>query len=55
MLAKLLDPIVTGIIRSVKEPTLGERERDVVNVISQKVKLNNVDDLFFTGETYEVK
>ena len=55
MLAKLLDPIVTGIIRSVKEPTLGERERDVVNVISQNVKLNNVDDLFYSGETYEVK
>ena len=55
MLAKLLDPIVTGIIRSVKEPTFGERERDLVADVSKTVKFKNIDDLFFSGETYEVK
>ncbi len=55
MLAKLLNPVVTGIIRSVKEPTLGERERDLVDAVADSVKFTNVDDLFMSGETYKVK
>jgi 2-oxoglutarate ferredoxin oxidoreductase subunit beta len=55
MLAKLQDPIATGIIRSFEEKTFGERERDLVKTVSEKVKFTNVDDLFFSGETYEVK
>ncbi len=55
MLAKMEYPLVTGIIRSVEEETLEERERNLVNSVSEKDKFTCVDDLFFSGETYEVK
>jgi len=55
MLAKLDYPLATGIIRSVKEPTLGERERAKTEFVRESAKFKTVDDLFASGETYEVK
>lgn len=55
MLVRLQNPLVTGIIRSFQDVTLEERE----NALTQQVKANSVfvrtDDLFFSGETYQVK
>ena len=55
MLAKLQEPLATGVIRSVKEPTLGERERSKTEFVKENSKFETVDDLFASGETYEVK
>ena len=55
MLVKMDYPLATGIIRSVEEPTFGERERALVETVSESERFKNVDDLFFAGETYEVK
>ena len=55
MLVRLQDPIVTGLIRSYQDVTLEERE----DALTEQVKANSnfvrTDDLFFSGETYEVK
>ncbi len=55
MLVRLQYPLVTGVIRSFDDVTLGERE----DALTAQVKLNSnfrkTDDLFFSGETYEVK
>ncbi len=55
MLVRLQNPLVTGIIRSFQDVTLEERE----NALTQQVKANSdfvrTDDLFFSGETYQVK
>ncbi len=55
MLVRLEYPLATGIIRSVNVVTLEDRE----DVLTAKVKANSIfkktDDLFFSGETYEVK
>jgi 2-oxoglutarate ferredoxin oxidoreductase subunit beta len=54
MLVRLQYPLVTGIIRSFQDVTLEERE----NALTQQVKANSdfvrTDDLFFSGETYQV-
>lgn len=55
MLAKLDYPLATGVIRSVEEPTLGERERDKTDRVREMAQFKTVDDLFASGETYEVK
>jgi 2-oxoglutarate ferredoxin oxidoreductase subunit beta len=55
MLVRMEYPLATGVIRSVEEPTFGERERDLVNRVTDSSKFKTVDDLFFSGETYEVK
>lgn len=55
MLARLDYPLATGVIRSVKEPTLGERERAKTEFVRETAKFKTVDDLFASGETYEVK
>lgn len=55
MLVRLEYPLVTGIIRSFDDVTLEERE----DVLTAKVKAGSnftkTDDLFFSGETYEIK
>lgn len=55
MLVRLKSPIVTGIIRSYHDITLEKRK----NKQTEKVKANSpftkTDDLFFSGETYEIK
>ncbi|RUA09130.1 MAG: 2-oxoacid:ferredoxin oxidoreductase subunit beta [Flavobacteriia bacterium] len=55
MLVKLKYPLVTGIIRSVDEMTFEEREAQLTEEVKAKSSCVKVDDLFFSGETYEVK
>jgi len=55
MLARLHYPLATGIIRSVEEPTFEEREESLYDKVKETSKYKTVDDLFFAGETYEVK
>lgn len=54
MLVRLRYPLATGIIRAVEEPTFEEREAEVTAAIRANAKFKKVDDLFFSGETYEV-
>ena len=54
MLVKLQYPLATGIIRSYEEDTFEEREQMLTDEVRKKSKFSKVDDLFFSGETYEV-
>ncbi len=54
MLVRLEYPLATGIIRAVEELTLEAREEALTNEVKASSKFNKVDDLFFSGETYEV-
>lgn len=54
LLVKLQYPIATGIIRSFEEDTFEEREQMLTNEVQKNSKFSKVDDLFFSGETYEV-
>jgi len=55
MLAKMEYPLATGIIRSVAEQTFGARERDLMDRVTESSQFKTVDDLFLSGETYEVE
>jgi len=55
MLVKMQYPLATGIIRSFEDTTFEEREAMLNAEIKSKSKFSKVDDLFFSGETYEVK
>jgi len=55
MLVRLEYPLVTGIIRSFDDVTLEEREDDLTAAVKYNSKFIKTDDLFFSGETYEVK
>ena len=55
MLVRLEYPLVTGIIRSFDDVTLEEREDALTAQIKAKSKFKKTDDLFFSGEIYEVK
>lgn len=55
MLIRLSDPIATGIVRSFDDVTLEEREDELTKKIKTNSKCKKTDDLFFSGETYEVK
>ncbi|MDT8415308.1 MAG: 2-oxoacid:ferredoxin oxidoreductase subunit beta [Flavobacteriaceae bacterium] len=55
MLARLKYPLVTGIIRSFEDVTLGEREEALTAQVKANSNFKKTDDLFFSGETYEVK
>ncbi len=54
MLVRLTSPIVTGVIRSVKDTTFEEREEEVTNFVKENAQYHSVDELFFGGTTYEV-
>ena len=54
MLVKLQYPLATGIIRSFEEDTFEEREQMLTDEVQKNSKFSKVDDLFFSGETYEV-
>ena len=54
MLVKLQYPLATGIIRSFEEDTFEEREQMLTEEVQRTSKFSKVDDLFFSGETYEV-
>ena len=55
MLVKLDYPLVTGIIRAYDDVTLEEREDALTAEVKANSKFKKTDDLFFSGETYEVK
>ena len=55
MLVKMQYPLATGIIRSFEDATFEEREAELNEQVTSKSKFSNLDDLFFSGETYEVK
>jgi len=55
MLVKLEYPLVTGIIRAYDDVTLEEREDALTAEVKANSKFKKTDDLFFAGETYEVK
>ena len=54
MLVKMEDPLATGIIRSFTEDTFEDREQQLTDEVQKTSKFSKVDDLFFSGETYEV-
>ena len=55
MLVRLEYPLATGVIRRVDDVTLEERLEDLTNQVKANSKFKKTDDLFFSGETYEVK
>jgi 2-oxoglutarate ferredoxin oxidoreductase subunit beta len=55
MLVRLEYPVATGIIRSFDDVTLEEREDALTKQVKENSKFTKTDDLFFAGETYEVK
>lgn len=55
MLVRLQYPLVTGIIRSFQDVTLEERENDLTEQVKARSEFVKTDDLFFSGETYQVK
>ena len=55
MLVRLEYPLVTGIIRRFSDVTLEEREDALTAEVKANSKFTKTDDLFFSGETYEVK
>ncbi|MBT8178356.1 MAG: 2-oxoacid:ferredoxin oxidoreductase subunit beta, partial [Eudoraea sp.] len=54
MLVRSEYPMVTGIIRSVPDITFEEREAQLTDNVKAKSNFTKTDDLFFSGETYEV-
>ncbi|NLP57658.1 2-oxoacid:ferredoxin oxidoreductase subunit beta [Lutibacter sp. B1] len=55
MLVRLAYPLATGIIRSFDDVTLEERENALTAQVKANSNFRKTDDLFFSGETYEVK
>ncbi|MFD2516887.1 2-oxoacid:ferredoxin oxidoreductase subunit beta [Salinimicrobium flavum] len=55
MLVRLEYPLVTGIIRSFDDVTLEERENALTEQIKSRSEFKVTNDLFFSGETYQVK
>ncbi|MBK6622560.1 MAG: 2-oxoacid:ferredoxin oxidoreductase subunit beta [Saprospirales bacterium] len=54
MLTQLQHPLPIGIIRSVEVDTFDDRVEDQVQGAQQRSKFKSVDDLLFSGETYQV-
>ena len=54
MLVRLKYPVVTGIIRAVPESTLSERMAVVTEQVKANSKFKKADDLFFSGDVYQV-
>ncbi|TXG36797.1 2-oxoacid:ferredoxin oxidoreductase subunit beta [Seonamhaeicola maritimus] len=55
MLVRMYYPKVTGIIRSFDDVTLEERKNDQIGAVKANSKFSVTDDLFFSGDTYEVE
>lgn len=55
MLVRLQYPLATGIIRSYDDVTLEEREDALTAQVKSNSKFRKTDDLFFSGETYEIR
>lgn len=54
ILVKMEYPLATGIIRSFEEATFEEREESLTKQVKAGSEYRKVDDLFFSGETYDV-
>ncbi|WP_242203966.1 2-oxoacid:ferredoxin oxidoreductase subunit beta [Aestuariivivens insulae] len=54
MLVRLRYPLVTGIIRSFEEKTFEEREQEQTQQVKTDSKFVKADDLFFSGDIYQV-
>jgi 2-oxoglutarate ferredoxin oxidoreductase subunit beta len=54
MLVRLQDPLVTGVIRSFQDVTLEEREEALTQQVMERSRFSRTDDLFYSGQTYEV-
>lgn len=54
MLVRLDYPLITGIIRSYPDITFEERVNKVTQQVKADSSFSKTDDLFFSGETYEV-
>jgi 2-oxoglutarate ferredoxin oxidoreductase subunit beta len=46
--------MVTGIIRSFEDMTFGEREAEQTAKVKANSKFRKTDDLFFSGDIYQV-
>lgn len=55
MLVRLKYPVATGIIRSFDDVTLEERMDELTEQVKSNSNFKKTNDLFFSGETYEVK
>lgn len=55
MLVRSEYPLVTGIIRSFPDVTFEERVDELTAAVKADSTFSKTDDLFFSGETYEVK
>ena len=55
MLVRMEYPMATGIIRSFEDVTLEERMDELTAQVKENSNFKQTDDLFFSGETYEVK
>jgi len=55
MLVRMKYPVATGIIRSFEDVTLEERMDELTAQVKSNSNFRKTDDLFFSGETYEVK
>jgi 2-oxoglutarate ferredoxin oxidoreductase subunit beta len=55
MLVRLRYPLVTGIIRSFEDVTFEEREKQQTQKVKSNSNFVEIDDLFFSGDIYEVK
>ena len=54
LLARLRYPLVTGIIRSFEDITLEERKDDQTAMVKSDSKFSKTNELFFSGDTYQV-
>jgi 2-oxoglutarate ferredoxin oxidoreductase subunit beta len=54
MLVRLENPLVTGIIRSFDDVTLEEREDALTAEVKSNSNFSKTDDLFFSGDIYQV-
>lgn len=54
MLTQMQHPLPIGIIRSVEVDTFDDRVSDQVQGAQQRSRFKSVDDLLFSGETYQV-
>ena len=54
MLVRSEYPLVTGIIRQFADRTFEEREDEVTRQVKADSSFRKMDDLFFSGETYDV-
>ena len=54
MLVRSKYPLVTGIIRCFQEMTFGEREAEQTAKVKANSKFKKTDDLFFSGDIYQV-